>query len=66
MIAILAGMLSDRYSIKQVGGISLALMVIGPILVVLSDAYAYLLLGRVNTGVGSKAVSAVLYQLLAP
>ncbi len=65
VVCILSGMLSDRYGIKTVGGISLALMALGPLWAALSTGYGHLLLGRTLTGVGAMAVTPVLYQLLS-
>ncbi len=65
VVCILAGMLSDRFGIKAVGGTSLALMALGPFWAALSPGYGHLLLGRVVTGVGAMAISPILYQLLA-
>jgi MFS family permease len=65
VVSILAGMLSDRYGIKIVGTMALALMALGALLTALSSDYRYLLLGRTITGIGSMAISVNLLRLLA-
>jgi MFS family permease len=65
VVSILAGMLSDRYGIKIVGTMALALMVLGALLTALSRDYRYLLLGRTIAGIGSMAISVNLLRLLA-
>jgi len=65
VVGILSGILSDRYGIKRVGGISIALMVLGSLLTALSNSYGFLLLGRMITGVGGMAITVNLLRLLS-
>ncbi len=64
-VALLAGMLSDRYGTRAIGGSALALMAAGSLGMALSREYGHLLLSRTISGVGAMAVSPVVFPLLS-
>lgn len=64
-LAILAGLLSDRYGPFKIGLLSLGLMILGTIILAVSGTFAYAGLGRIIAGVGAAIVSIMASQIVA-
>lgn len=64
-LAILAGMLADRWGPFRTGVTSLIFVIIGTLIFALSGAFLYAGLGRVIAGVGAAAISIVAAQVLS-
>jgi len=64
-LSIPGGLLSDYYGIRKIGIISLVLMIVGTLLVALSDAFLNISSGRLLSGVGAVTLSIVASQLLS-
>jgi len=64
-LSIPGGLLSDYYGIRKIGIISLVIMIVGTLLVALSDVFLNIGLGRLLSGVGAVTLSIVASQLLS-
>ncbi|MCW4053983.1 MAG: MFS transporter [Candidatus Bathyarchaeota archaeon] len=64
-LAILAGLLSDRFGPFKIGLISIGIMILGTSIFAASSDFAYAGLGRVIAGMGAATVSIMAAQLVA-
>jgi predicted MFS family arabinose efflux permease len=64
-LAILAGLLSDRWGPFKTGVISLVLVIIGTLIFAISGTFLYAALGRVIAGIGAVTISIVAAQVLS-
>lgn len=64
-LAILAGLLSDRWGPFKTGVISLVLVVTATLLFAVSDTFLYAGLGRVIAGIGAVTISIIAAQMLS-
>jgi MFS family permease len=64
-LAILAGLLSDRWGSFRTGVMSLILIIIGTVIFVVSGTFLYAGLGRIIAGVGAVTVSIIAPQMLS-
>ena len=55
VIPIPAGMLADRYAQKNIGLISLAVLIVGCVLVAISNSFMTMVTGRIICGIGGIA-----------
>ena len=64
-LAILAGLLSDRWGPFKTGVISLVLVITATLLFAVSDTFLYAGLGRVIAGIGAVTISIIAAQMLS-
>ena len=64
-LAILAGLLSDRWGPFKAGVISLVLVITATLLFAVSDTFLYAGLGRVIAGIGAVTISIIAAQMLS-
>jgi MFS family permease len=64
-VSLPAGMLTDRFGVKPVGVVTLALTVIGTMLVALGDSFPAILAGRVIAGTGAVTLVIISPQAIA-
>ena len=64
-LSIPGGLLSDYYGIRKIGIVSLVLMIVGTLIVALSDTFLKVSIGRLLSGVGAVILSILASQLLS-
>jgi MFS family permease len=65
LVSLPAGMLADRYGVKTVGIISLAVTIVGTLLVARGHSFEVILAGRIIAGTGASSLVIIVPQAIA-